>query len=433
MNCAFTIVAKNYIPLATILGESLIKNTKDVNFFIFVVDKDLNDIYETPFQVIDVSKLNIAEDKFQEMAFKYNITEFCTSVKPFCFQYVFNEGYDKALYFDPDIFVYNNLEPIYNRLDNTDIILTPHISEMQETYTGFVNEGNVLFAGIYNLGFCAIKNSQIGNNIIGWWKDRLINLCYADRIDGLHTDQKWIDFIPSILERDNYFIYRSLGCNVAYWNWHERKLINENGTWFVKSRNNKISIKKEPLLFFHFSTYSYKDAHDINKFMPFPFKLKSEYNDIMEISIEYSKLLIEKQLPVSLGSYSYPYNCFSNGKSILSFHRRLYKRLLQENKSLNDPFNNEGEFYLLLEKSNLLPKNDLSVDKLNENNYKGFSTKYKLIKMVFKFMKIVLGINKYSLLLKFLSRFVRVENQTFLLSNKEYDFPFYNETRFLEK
>ena len=107
--CAFTIVAKNYIGLGQILGKSIYQYDKDVDFYIVVADEITRTKCEVPPNVI-VAKdsLEIDPEKWVNMSFKYDLTEFCTSIKPFSFRYFFNKGYDSAIYFDPDIFVFGS-------------------------------------------------------------------------------------------------------------------------------------------------------------------------------------------------------------------------------------------------------------------------------------------------------------------------------------
>ena len=94
-NCAFTIVAKNYIGLAQILEKSFLLYNQDVDFKIFVAD-ELFDVSENslPNNVYEAKKIlkNVPEEQWYEMAFKYNLTEFCTSIKPFIFSYLKKEN-----------------------------------------------------------------------------------------------------------------------------------------------------------------------------------------------------------------------------------------------------------------------------------------------------------------------------------------------------
>ena len=105
MNCIFTICAKNYLAQALTLKESALKHN-NVDFFIILADSPTDDINDV--NVITLNESWIPE--WQSMAYKYNVIEFSTSVKPFVFQKLFNEGYDNVIYLDPDTYVTDKLD-----------------------------------------------------------------------------------------------------------------------------------------------------------------------------------------------------------------------------------------------------------------------------------------------------------------------------------
>ena len=79
-NCAFTIVAKNYIGLAQILEKSIREYYNDLLFYIIVADEIDNELKKELSTNILVAKetLNITPETWENMSFKYNLTEFCT-------------------------------------------------------------------------------------------------------------------------------------------------------------------------------------------------------------------------------------------------------------------------------------------------------------------------------------------------------------------
>ena len=110
-NCVFTIVAKNYIGLAQILEHSIKQYYKDVDFYVIVAD-EFEERRDYPDNAIEAKKcLDIPEDLWVNMSFKYDLTEFCTSIKPASILY-FLEKYEKVIYLDPDILFYDSIERI---------------------------------------------------------------------------------------------------------------------------------------------------------------------------------------------------------------------------------------------------------------------------------------------------------------------------------
>jgi len=410
-NIVFTIVAKNYLPLARALGWSLKNNnTTDLKFIIFLADEpdqtvDLNNPEET---IIPVSTIGI--ENLTDWAFKYNVTEFCTSVKPQCFKYAFNNlGAKKAIYFDPDIFVFNNLEIIFNELDEKEIIITPHYVTPQTQYTGDQVETTTLFVGIYNFGFVAFKNTDGNQLILDWWNNRLSNQCYADRQDAFHTDQKWADFLP-VYATETLLISKSIGYNLAPWNLFEREILIDKNILYIKNRlTQKIGI----LTFVHFAGYDPNDLNLIHKdFWNMPISKYPDYNLVRDVYIKITNQYKFKELRT--GSYSY--SNFSNGIYIQDYHRRMYRALIEDGATFNNPFNVEDVFYKKLNQYKVLSAN--SQKKLNRKVYDDFDQQIEKINILLTIAYKLLGANRYFLLMKLFNRYTRPENQVFLLKDK---------------
>jgi hypothetical protein len=199
----------------------------------------------------------IGIEDFDGLWKKYDIIELNTCVKPCFFRYLFHK-YDAEfiLYIDPDIQVFNKFSDLENLFLNKSILLTPHILTPLEFDNETPNECNFLNHGIYNLGFLGLKNDDNALQLLKWWEVRTLNFGYNRLKDGLFVDQLWMNFVP--LYFNNVHIIRHLGYNMAPWNLHERFLSIENGTLMV----NNI----EELLFFHFSSYDYREPEKISKY-----------------------------------------------------------------------------------------------------------------------------------------------------------------------
>jgi hypothetical protein len=128
----FTIVARNYYGLAQVLRKSVLRHNDDIEFLVFIAD-GITDAERDQFgpDAVDAAALMgryVSPHKLAEMAFKYNLTEYCTAIKPFCFQHLFDTtDCREAIYLDPDVFVFGPMTPIFEKLANADIVLTPHI------------------------------------------------------------------------------------------------------------------------------------------------------------------------------------------------------------------------------------------------------------------------------------------------------------------
>jgi hypothetical protein len=418
MNIVFTIVAKNYIGLAKVLAKSVIDKDKSVLFYIFIADEpDMVDLQEDKNirYIVCKDELNVPEELWNDLSFKYNLTEFCTAIKPLCFQYLSKDiaSFSKLIYFDPDILVYSSLNPIYEDLENNFVVLTPHILTIQENFTGQINDQSFLGSGIFNLGFLAIKVCSESEKLINWWTNRLMDKCYIDLSNHLFTDQKWMNFVPSLFQ-EGVKISNDLGRNIAPWNFFERKIVVRNNDLYVVNRIS--STIEDKLIFAHFSGFNYKNIlakeHSIIRFE------NGNFEDLDIIFSIYASNLEEGDIPKYL-SLKYTYNYFDNGDFIIAFYRRIYRRLKEMNDIPFNPFSHKELFFQTLKRKKLmLNSSDSSFDKTNINAIEDFSSKIKTFNFFFKIVKSLIGIKRYILLCRFLERYFKYENQIHLFDAK---------------
>jgi hypothetical protein len=177
------------------------------------------------------------------MAFRYNLVEFNTAIKPLCFEFMLDQaGFDAAIFLDPDIQVFRPLDEVYGAFSNgASCVLTPHIlSPLQDE--GSPSDLDLMRSGTFNLGFAAFSNTDEARRFLSWWKDKLSQHCRIDLEKGLFVDQRFVDFAPSFLE--HLTILRNPGYNVAYWNLANRPVCKDASGW---------TAGESPLVFFHFS------------------------------------------------------------------------------------------------------------------------------------------------------------------------------------
>lgn len=404
----FTICAKNYLAQALTLKDSVKKNNPNTDFFIFLADQYDNSIKDIDLVLLDNQWIS----NWESMAFKYNVIEFSTSIKPFCFNKLFAEGYEKVLYLDPDIYVIQNLDYIYNILDNKSIILTPHYCEIINNYNGAVSEETFMADGVFNLGFVGIKNDTIGNKICKWWAIRLREKCYADIYNSLFVDQKWMDFIPAFFPNETE-ISQHLGMNVAIWNLHERELVRTNNQYFIKSYTTN---KLYELLFFHFSGFDPYNTKVINR-------RHSEYNintfpTYKPLIEEYSKKIYEFGYE-RFSKLTYNFNKFENGEEKTEINQRLYRVLLEKAivSESENPFSVQSKTYKILNTAHLLTHNKSDkklVTAVSSSEASKFEHKilFPLLRIIHK----ILGNRYYYQIIKVSRRISKFEYHYFLLN-----------------
>lgn len=252
----FTIVARNYIAYARTVCQSIARHHPEAVIFIGLSDRDEGSEIKNvddPFEVVNVGQLGLPEAEC--FAFRYDVMEFSTAIKPYIFRWLFqNTGAPAIIYLDPDILVLSPLTKVLALLEQgASAVLTPHLTEPVDD--GF-NPGEItmLRVGAYNLGFIAINRGREGLRLVDWWCDRLERGAVVNLEQGLFTDQKWADLMPGLF--DDVAILRSPGYNVAYWNLMHRKVSCRNETWLVN---------EEPISFFHFSGIDPRQPEQFSK------------------------------------------------------------------------------------------------------------------------------------------------------------------------
>lgn len=241
----FTIVSRNYLHFALNLMASVERHLPGTQRVIVLCDAR-EQLPELPagIELLGIDELGIAA--LDRMVVQYTILELNTAIKPFVFGTLFERPEaERVIYFDPDIQLYGSGEPLLRRLEQTDVVLTPHLTAPLDD-DRHPSDLSILQSGSYNLGFLALRRSGDTQALVRWWQRKLERDCVVDIPRGLFTDQKWMDLVPSLCSR--VLVERDPGWNVAYWNLAHRQVEgDERHGWRVNGR---------PLFFFHFSGYT---------------------------------------------------------------------------------------------------------------------------------------------------------------------------------
>ena len=241
--CIFTIASRNYTHAVRTLMEGVARHAPDANRALALCDERGGfDFSRDNFEVLDLAQNPLPEKP--HFIFQYSLLELNTAIKPFVIEMLFARGFDKVVYFDPDISIYSNLDDMMRRLDESDVLLTPHITAPIDDGK-IPDERHLLKSGSYNLGFVAFRRCEQTQKFVKWWQSKLERDCAVDFSGGLFVDQKWMEFAPSFCDRVQ--VVRHPGWNVAYWNLPTRK---------VEQRGENFSVNGEPLVFFHFSGFN---------------------------------------------------------------------------------------------------------------------------------------------------------------------------------
>lgn len=375
----YTVTNIAYLPKALALAESLLKFDR-VKLHIFLIDKKID--INLP---VSCAKFIWIEDvgfpNFLELAFKYDITEFSTSLKPGLALKLL-ETHSKVIFLDPDTCLYHSVTPILNDLDLHSIVLTPHYTIPHSNSLPDSDIAMMRF-GSFNLGFFAIKKSEQGLYFLNWWDDRCQRFCYFETQFGLSTDQKWVSIAPCFFE--DLYVSFNLGYNVAFWNLHERQISkNVDGDFLVNS--------KYPLIFFHFSSF---DESKPELLSTRSFIKNANLNEtLVQLAVVYRDILRSNKKIIPSVKYAFDY--MSNGDYISPTLRRAYACVINELPKSLDPFDSTGPVGIFAKKNYLISKNKKSYSPEGVVNIESHRNSFYFVNMVMRLILRIIGPNRFS-------------------------------------
>ncbi|MFO1322778.1 MAG: glycosyltransferase family 4 protein [Burkholderiales bacterium] len=330
--CFFTIVSNNYRHFARSLVASVRAHDPGLDAFVAICDGPLaaSDPRDA-FAEISIRDLGLPQ--FDRFTFQYTILELNTAIKPWVFATLFARGYERVIYFDPDIKLYGPVAPILARLDAAQIVLTPHLTDRLDDGRK-PSELQVLQSGSYNLGFIALRRTAQTTRFVEWWQSKLERDCVVDIPRGLFTDQKWIDLVPGMYA--DVAVERDAGWNVAYWNLKHRDV--------TRADDGSTQVNGRPLLFFHFSGFT-PGARMLSKHQD-RFTMEGLPSAVRALTDDYAADLARngldecRQLPYAFGR-------FPSGAPIPDLVRRCYREEFPWDEPHPDLWTAAGERFVV--------------------------------------------------------------------------------------
>jgi hypothetical protein len=308
----FTICSNNYVKMAMVLIKSARKHHPNAKLYLCLADtkKDEEGFYPADCELITAADLEIPE--FCQFAFRYDVLEFNTAVKPYMFQQLIKRGHDAVLYFDPDIEIFAPLDDITQRLEGgASFVLTPHLLQPAEGES-VPDDVAILLAGVYNLGFLGVGATSEAHAVLAWWARRLYYQCVNDQRNGLFVDQRFIDLVPGFA--NNVSIVRASNHNISYWNLASRNLTQAADRWFVDGKE---------LVFFHFSGFDCRNRTRLSKHSA-TFRGNNISSALRALLRHYAEQVISNG-HLAARDIPYAYGYFASGEPIPAEARRIFR------------------------------------------------------------------------------------------------------------
>lgn len=326
-----TIASANYLPRVRVLQQSLQKFHPELRLHVLLCEKP----QEIPKLSLEANYEFISPEQvcsdWPSLAFRYDITEFNTALKPFLLEYLLSNHCDAIIYLDPDIEIFSSLQPLLDLFDSHDLILTPHVCRPMDVDGKRPGIDSIIRAGIYNLGFIGLADGPESRAALLWWQKVCHEYCYFDATHLYFVDQFWAAALPAFIQR--FHSLRDPGYNLAYWNIFQRELKKVGSQWLVDDVD---------LRFFHFSG------------LPVELHLVSKHQDrvVAKIGSDLHEMLAGYKDRVSqndwsrFGSFLYSLSEYTDGSAITRTERRAFGEMSEEKKAhLPDPFLHPKELH----------------------------------------------------------------------------------------
>lgn len=322
-----TILARNYLPKALTLSESLQRFDSPHPLTIFLIDAT----EDTELPEIDGVRwmhpghLDLPGRSALELPMSYDLVEFATAVKPLVLQSLLRE-HEQVAYLDPDTYQTSPMVELSPALDASagGIVLTPHYMT-PTSQGGEFSEGHLLHVGVYNLGFCAV--SRKADDFLIWWWDHLATECLHDPIAGLFVDQKWMD-VGSVLWQASSL--RHYGYNVSVANLHERPVERDADGYYISSSGDRLRL-------FHFHAFDPDRPDELSTRLEGTAHYRADSEALDTLCKEYAATVLDKR--AMLGPQpDYVYNTDTTGRRIPRRLRHAYRAAIQSGADVPSPF-----------------------------------------------------------------------------------------------
>jgi hypothetical protein len=372
----FTVCSICYLPKALVLAESVYK-IDGIKIDIFIVDKKNECVKDYQF-----ANIRWIEDEkvpnINKLAFIYDVTEFSTCIKPMLALRLLEKARG-VVFLDPDICVYSTLTSIYEALDLSPILLTPHYLTPKNKREDNYDLAMMRF-GSFNLGFFAVSSSEEAKQFLGWWSERCINLGFFETQFGLSVDQKWVSIAPCFFP--GLKILFDPGLNMAFWNLHEREITEINNTYIVNNKNR--------LVFFHFSSFDEKKPNIISK-RPHEWS-KTGRQDLRHICEDYACDL--HRFDENYSSVKYGFDYMDNGMYISPTLRRAYAAVADD-FNISNPFVAENKMERFISINHLNSKRDGQYKAEGVSDIPKYARRFRIINSMMRIALRYLGPNSF--------------------------------------
>lgn len=395
-NVAFTVCARNYFAQARLLARSFHRHHPECDFHVVLMDRR-DEAFAAAHPDIRITWVeDLGLPNFHAHSMRFDVIEFSTNVKPHCLGLLL-ERYQKALYLDPDTYLFDRLDVVFDALDTASVTVTP--ATMTPVMDGHQPDDiEFMRVGVFNLGFVGVARGTEGQAFARWWSDRCLSDGFHETQSGVFVDQKWVNLAPCYFEHTR--ILRDPGLNMAPWNLHERRLSLVDGRRIVNDSGT--------LKFFHFSSFDPHHPQGIAKRQTR--FAEGERGDLATLLDGYAAELLEAGFE-HCSRLPYTFDQTPTGDYISPTLRRLYANKAYGFPLDADPWQPDSALMRFARAKRLIGPAIGPAKRLTSKDLAGYGRQVKLMSYLFRIALRVFGPNRYFALMRYLAHASSIRNQ----------------------
>lgn len=331
---AATIASKSRIALARVTARTFLDHNPGIPFFLLLADEEQGfvDPAREQFTIIQMNQLELSDPA--RFRFQYSEMETSYALTPRLIEHLLDSGFDAVMFLKQETMVLDELGSVFEKLGGHSALLTPHLLEPGEDAEALQWEINVLRAGVFNGGFVAFSCDADARRFLSWWSEKTRRGCIHAVEEGIHYEQRWLDFAPSFMPRCH--ILRDPGINVGHWNLRQRQV----EVW----PDGRVTACGARCRIIRFSGYEPDAPEQTSKYNPDLTLTRTA--GAAAVYRRYHSLLMEAGHDETR-RWPYAFAHFDNGVRVPDIARRIYLDLPEEHAKFGDPFCTapEGSFY----------------------------------------------------------------------------------------
>jgi hypothetical protein len=237
-----TLFDKNYLYRGLTLYSSLSKHCHNFNLWILCMDNTAFELLRK-MNLPNIKLIALEEfenDQLKEVKKGRTTAEYSwTCAANLCwFMLDKIKNGDLITYLDADMYFFSDPENIFKEIENSSVAIVEH------RLRGF-KQRLEKYVGKYNVGWVSFRKDAEGVETSRWWKDKVLEWCFAYFKNGMYGDQHYLNDWTERFKK--VCIIQHKGADVAPWNVNNYK---------ITYKNDRIFVGDVPLIFYHFHNFS---------------------------------------------------------------------------------------------------------------------------------------------------------------------------------